>query len=287
MPMHLIQGSYRILKTSPDGDSIRFYPDNPELWKKLGRVRANRLGGAQLRLDGIDALETHYQPRIGTIGKQQQPGKYAQAACSELLSFLGFETVERDRNDTIAIAEPEQVPGYILTRYADAYGRGVAFVFKGHFDAADGSEVYCDASLLQQSANYHLLATGLAYPTFYSKLFPDLRQEMTQATKQARSQACGLWSADCTQTGFIVADLESLTEEWVILPKLFRRLLDYLAINEGSYDLGGFSQYLETRRDRILILSQGHLTGFDYVVEVEQNKVCLTTAPEDLVFMEK
>jgi hypothetical protein len=66
MPMLCLAGSYRILATEPDGDSIRFYPDDAAQWSLVpGRhaVQTNAGGSAQLRLDGIDALETHYTAR--------------------------------------------------------------------------------------------------------------------------------------------------------------------------------------------------------------------------------
>jgi hypothetical protein len=69
MPMLCLAGTFRILDTEPDGDSIRFYPADPAEWSKVPgehQVRTNASGGAQLRLDGIDALETHYSPLGGT-----------------------------------------------------------------------------------------------------------------------------------------------------------------------------------------------------------------------------
>jgi hypothetical protein len=72
----------------------------------------------------------------------------------------------------------------------------------------------------------------------------------------------------------------------VILPKLFRRLVDYFALNDDDPSLAGFPDYLAQRNDRVFILTTGHYTGFDYVVEVEKQVVRLTTAPENLVFQE-
>jgi hypothetical protein len=83
-----------------------------------------------------------------------------------------------------------------------------------------------------------------------------------------------------------VADLATLTDEVVVLPKLFRRLVDYLQLNGGDPALDGFSAYLAQRGDPLFILSTGHYTGFDYVVKVTGQAVRLTTAPEDLVFQE-
>jgi Staphylococcal nuclease homologue len=288
MAMTLIQGNFRIIKAAPDGDSIRFYPNEPKLWEKLPpRVSTNRSGGAQLRLDSIDTLETHFHPRVGSIGTQHQPLEFAHGAASELLKFLGFKNITRNDNEVVTASEPEEVPGFILTRFADKYGRAIAFVFKGNSDQEDGSSVFFDKSLLKKSANYHLLNKGLAYPTFYSKLYPDIRKELTAVTEKARKDDKGLWAVDKTKKGFVLEDLETIIDNVVILPKLFRRLLGYLAINDGSVSLDGFPNYLKSNDDRLIILPEGHVTGFDFVVKVEGQNIKLTTQPENLVFMEK
>lgn len=289
MPLTLIKGQYRILNTAPDGDSIRFYPDDPQAFSKA-RIPAhtNASGGAQLRLDGIDALETHYQPRVsgGGFGIQHQPLKFAQAASSELLSYLGFKNVVRGSNEIVTAATPAQVQGHILTRFADKYGRPVAFAFKGANRRADLSEVFLDLPTLKESANYRMLATGLAYPTYYQKLYPDLRQAMTDAVIAARKTGKGLWPSDATTEGFKLSTLKTITEQVIIMPKLYRRLLDYLAISDGSTSLAGFIDFLVARDDRLFILSTGHSTGFDFVVKVKGQQLRLTNPPEDLVFQE-
>jgi endonuclease YncB( thermonuclease family) len=288
MPMTLIEGNFRILKAAPDGDSIRFYPHNPENWKKLPtKVSTNRAGGVQLRLDSIDALETHFHPKGGSIGTQHQPLKFAHSAGEELLKFLGFKKVVRNDNEVVISSEPEQVPGFILTRFADQYGRSVAFAFKGDSSQEDGSDIHFDKSLLKKSANYHLISKGLVYPTFYSKLYPDIRKDLTAATEKARKEKKGLWELDKTNTGFVFENLETITEHVVILPKLFRRLLGYLAINDGSFSLEGFPEYLDSLDDKLVIIPDGHVTEFDYVVKVEGQSIKLTVEPEDLVFVEK
>jgi hypothetical protein len=68
MAMFLIAGSFRITGAQPDGDSIRFTPDDPANWDLITgtRVKRNASGAAQLRLDAIDALETHYGTRALT-----------------------------------------------------------------------------------------------------------------------------------------------------------------------------------------------------------------------------
>ncbi|KXJ99734.1 hypothetical protein FBQ96_02160 [Nitrospirales bacterium NOB] len=58
-------------------------------------------------------------------------------------------------------------------------------------------------------------------------------------------------------------------------------------MNNNQPSLGGFEQYAAERDDRLLMLSTGHFTEFDYVVDVAGQTVKLITKPEDLVFQDK
>ncbi|GAB2996875.1 nuclease [Amycolatopsis acidiphila] len=289
MTLTLIKGSYRIIGASPDGDSVRFYPDDPAAFTKAGlRVRLNSRGGVQLRLDGIDALETHYQAQ-NHGGQWRQPVAPAQDAATGLLSHLGFRTVERDEDGTVTAATPEQVPGHILTRFADKYGRAVAFAFPGQRSGrtADGGQVRLDVRGLRPSANYALLQAGLVYPTFYSLLYVDLREAMASAAVAARDAGKGLWAADVTAGGFRLKSRTQLRDELVILPKLFRRLVDYLGLDEtGGVSLSGFADYLDTRDDRLFTVPDGHSTELETLVKVRRQSIELTVAPEQIVFDE-
>jgi endonuclease YncB( thermonuclease family) len=286
MPMLCLAGTFRILSTEPDGDSIRFYAADVAQWERVpgpNAVRTNAGGGAQLRLDGIDALETHYSPRGG--GPLHQPVALAHQARDELVRWLGFRAIERS-GETVTAATPDELPGYLLTRGADVYGRCVALVGRGDPPAASGTQAMVRLGELRRTANHRLIATGLAYPTFYLKLYPDLRAELVKQSHQARDAKKGVWAGDRTQKGVAVESLATLTDEAVLLPKLFRRLVDYLAINDRDVALDGFPAYLAQRQDPVFILSTGAYTGFDFVVSVQGQVVKLTTAPEDLVFQE-
>jgi endonuclease YncB( thermonuclease family) len=286
MPMLCLAGTFRILSTEPDGDSIRFYPDDPAHWARVpgpNPVRTNAGGGAQLRLDGIDALETHYSPRGG--GPLHQPIDLAHQARDELVRWLGFRGIERT-GETVTAATPEELPGYLLTRGADVYGRCVALIGRGDAPGANGSQAMVRVADLRRTANHRMIATGLAYPTFYLKLYADLRAELTKQSRQARDAKKGVWADDRTSKGVDVESLATLTDDAVLLPKLFRRLVDYLAINDRDVSLTGFAAYLEQRQDPVFILSTGTYTGFDFVVSVRDQVVKLTTEPEDLVFQE-
>ncbi|WP_431683481.1 nuclease [Kitasatospora sp. KL5] len=288
MPMLLIEGAFHIKGARPDGDSIHFTPDDPTAWNLLngpGRpVQHNGVGRTQLRLDAIDTLETHY----GRSGREvHQPLEFAHAGADELLAFLGFTGVSRDGNETVTAVDTDGLPGYILTRGADDYGRCVALVGKGAPPAAGGTQVHVDIPMLQQTANHHLLSTGMAHPTYYTNLFPDLRDEFTAAVHAAQAAGAGLWPKDVTISGATVTGLSSLTDDVVILPKLFRRLVDYLRLSPGNPSLAGFEGYLAREADKYFILSTGHpTTGLDFVVEVVNSTVRMTHPAEDLVFDE-
>ena len=287
--MTLIKGTFQLVGASPDGDSVRFYPDDPEATKKAGlKVRLNSRGGMQLRLDAIDALETHYQAR-GTGGMWHQPAEFADAAAAGLLKGFGFKTVERDERGRVTSATPIKVAGHILTRFADKYGRAVAFAFPGQRPgrSADLSQVHLDVKTLKNSANYRQVADGLAYPTFYSLLFPDLRDALAEAAGKARKDGLGLWPRDVTNSGFKLSSRRQLADELVILPKLFRRLVDYLALDEsGGVSLTGFSAFLDSRNDRLFTVPDGHATEFETLVSVKRQTVNLTIEPERIVFIE-
>jgi len=160
VPMPLLKGAYKVDGASLDDDPVRFSPDDPGEWGLLGgrKVRGNRAGDAQLRLDGIDTLEPRYRPPRGP--ELHQPAK------------------------------------------------------------VEGRPTPADSA--------------------------------------------------------------------VLLPQLFRRLADYLQLNDGDPSLDGFRAYLEQRDDGLFVLSFGQWIGVDTVAEVTNgNALGLHRLPEDLVFDEK
>jgi endonuclease YncB( thermonuclease family) len=286
MPLNLIKGQYRVVHSEPDGDSVHFIPDNPAAFTSLHiNAHLGSGGAAQLRLDAIDALETHYTPPAHGAKTMHQPLELAHAAGARLLGLLGFTDVVRDA-ETVTSATPDAIPGYILTRFADKYGRPVALAYAGATDQADLAQVFTDAGLLHGSVNYQLLAEGLVYPTFYSQLYPDLRAELTAAAGTARDAKEGVWASDATTSGATITAVTDLTDQLVILPKLFRRLAEYFALSPGSASLDGFAAFMSSHNDRLYVISEAHATGFDNVVTVDGQTVRLDNDITDLIFLE-
>ena len=277
MAFVLIKGTFHVAGYSPDGDSIRFRSDNPEHWRKLKGplVKLNARSHAQLRFEGIDTLETHYEDT-------HQPLQFAQAATRFLFDELGIQNVQLDPSGIKVVSADDGTPGFIVTREVEKNRRPVAFAYAGETDRADGSDVFLDVDLLRASLNHGSLRAGLAYATYYQGLFPDLRNELTAVVSEARNAGRGLWPQDRTNTGFDVPDLNVLTEDVVILPKLFRRVVSYL---QGGGSMDRFKAFLAMDPDPILILSTGHFTNLDTIVTVEGDRVRLDLLPEEVVFI--
>ncbi|WP_405725568.1 nuclease [Streptomyces sp. NBC_00028] len=282
MPMLLIKGFYEVKGSQPDGDTVHFTADDPAQWSLVGgglgrAVEHTAAGRASLRLDAIDALETHYGPN-----RVHQPLQFAHAARDELLSWLGFTDVQH-ADESVTASTPEQVPGFVLTRGSDVHGRCIALAGRGTPPGDSGLEIDVDAAVLRTTLNHHMVTTGLVYPTFYRSLFTSLRVELTTAATEAREAGRGLWPGDVTTTGAKITGLSSLTDEAVLLPKLFRRLVDYLKLD---MPLASFPAFLAGVGDRFSILSTGErCVGLHRVVETSNGQTVRMTHPsEDLLF---
>jgi endonuclease YncB( thermonuclease family) len=277
MPFVMIKGTFQIKGYSPDGDSIRFRAHNPENWKKLAGLPVNIRGNShvQLRFQGIDALETHYKDF-------HQPRKLGFAARDFMLEKLGFNRVVQMAPNKPVLQALDKVEGYIISRTTEGNQRPLSYAFAGQPEEADGTSVFLDKNRLKASLNYQLLKAGLAYPNYYKGIFNDLRQAMTEAVNQARLEGLGIWFHDKTNLGFKVEGLKSISRDYVIMPKLFRYLVDYL---ESGGKVSQFKRYLEKRPESVLVHSRQDLTYFDQVIDVSGNEIKMKVQPEDLIFM--
>jgi len=271
----LIKGTFHVTGYSPDGDSLKFKANNTANWAKLGggTVKRNAKNHVQLRFEGIDTPETHYKG-------QHQPSVVADPATDFALESAGISNVVWSANRYRVLSANDGTPGYILSREAERYGRPVAFVFEGSTPKADGSRPFLDGIWLKQSLNYKLVKAGWAYPTYYEGLFADLREVLTGATLQAWNAWRGVWPYDWSG-GVPVSDQASISEQFGILPKLFRRLTAHIGAGGTA---SNFKNYLANAEDRLMVLPSGHFTNLNALVQVSGNVVSLTEYPENLVF---
>lgn len=207
MPFVLIQGTFHLCGQSrqghptgfqPDGDSMQFKPHDPDLLDRLQRTdkpyRLTSIGSTQLRFEGIDALELHFEGH-------HQPRPLADAARDSLTGLLGMSPVAYQPPDQLTVLAPaarDAIRGYILSHSLEAHGRPVAFAFAGEPTKPDGSSITLGKSLLKRSLNYKSLELGQAYPLFYDTLFASLRTAFTEAAQTARAAELGIWRDDRT-----------------------------------------------------------------------------------------
>ncbi len=278
MSFILIKGTFHIKGYCPDGDSIRFQACDRDNWSKLfgPPVDLNAYGHAQLRMEAIDAPETHYNG-------YHQPLHLARPAARSLLSSLGIDEVVWDGFYSKVLYAEDGCEGYILARSTERNRRPVAFVFAGETEEKDGSEVLLECDLLKESLNYRLMDRGLVYPAYYNSLFSDLRIELTKAAKKAKMEGKGIWPSDKTNTGFTVS-MDDLTEQFTIFPKLFRRIIEHTS---AGGKIEGFKKFLAANCDPLVKIPLVNFTRLDAVVEIEGDHVRLAEAPEDLIFLDK
>jgi endonuclease YncB( thermonuclease family) len=276
MPFHLFKGTFHVKDYSPDGDTIRFDPDDESLLSRLDGPPAkfNARRHIPLRLEGIDTLETHF-------AGLKQPPPLADDATDFLLNTVGITNVVWSNERRSVRSADDGVRGHIMARGTDKYKRVIAFAFPDEADDADGAEIFLDADRLTASANFKLAESGMAYPTYYWGLFADLRDALTEAADAARAARRGVYAVDKTNEGFEVSALSTVTDEVVMMPKLFRRLATYI---EDTGGVAGFKQALEASAEPVLDLRENNFTHFDTFVEQQGSALKLTRRPEEFVF---
>lgn len=304
MPYKLVEGeirlfyrSTRLVGSRPDGDSVWFKPDNPDVLSDIGHRSAdfNKGGIAQLRFEGIDALELHFP------GSDHQLEDPTVKARDFLLDHLGFDTdkIAYVPNDdiptTVTSSKPEVVRAHILTRAIDPHGRPVAFVFPGNARERSGTDVFLDTTRLDKSLNAALMREGHVYPGFYSArevngervggLPGDLRQHLTHLGINASKK--GLWPVDKSTDSPRVTKKDDLFE-LAIWPKLYRRLAKFFDDpNADRSSLHGFRDWLHAYRsdrdDLILVLPIGEILNLSDILAISTKTISMNFSPWDLV----
>lgn len=288
-PFYLvIKGKFVIVGKEPDGDSVRFIADNLELYEALHRnyrIKPSRDGSVQLRFEGIDATEVHYGGAAQPLGVQSR---------DQLLTWMGFSNIQYKGN-RVEASEPDAVSGVILSQAADANGRPISYVLleeEAKNLEAEGW-IRVDKTLLKKTLNFKLLAQGLAYYTVYTSTPFNHRKTLREAALAARKANRAIWEVDATQE-FVLVDKNSIIapDGQVILPKLFRRSIDYLkSVDEGFRGnlqdwLISISQGSRNENDRVLIRDAVEVNLSD-LIEQRNSRVVFKEDLLNITFMEK
>jgi endonuclease YncB( thermonuclease family) len=271
----------------PDGDTVKFRPDTPALVgglaRRSGRPPDLTARGISVRLEAVDALETHF-------AETHQELTGANAARDELLRRLGFTNVTffDDLPNKVRSADQDEIRGHVLTNGIDANGRLIGFVYPGEASGPDGSAVFLETAQLDQSVNANLLDAGMVYPAFYATLPAALRSHLGEISVAARAAGKGIWPRSTADPDDLATVIDlAAAEDLVMWPKLFRRIVPFLAT--GAADFDGFDAWLRAdpvnRDDELFLLDPDRLErgNLHDVIRVSGHRLQLTAWPEDFV----
>ena len=243
MEAQVFSGRFVIQGKQPDGDSIRFIPDDRERLSSLPGMRPGALKegqSVQLRFQGIDSPELHY------TGGTQQP--FGAQARNRLLDRMGFGAVIYS-GVTVVGSTQDLIPGFILTSQAETHGRPIAYALLKPEGESLGLGGLVKVALgrldiVEASMNYFMLDIGMAYYLAYDSMDPAERDLFHGVALRARTEGRGMWSNDKTSSFLLVDDASINGTGQLVFPKLFRRCTDYLRHERSSGVESSFLEWL-------------------------------------------
>lgn len=270
----IIKGTFHVKGYQPDGDSIRFRADSEANWSFF--PNAGDENKRQLRIEAIDALETHYEG-------YHQPMPFAIAALEKLLALIGIKNVKYSLSVTHIVDADDASPGFIASAGMDRYKRPISFLFPEDVPLTDGAEMDMSQLPLEKSVNYLLLREGLVYPTFYTSTEPIVLDKFRTATERARIAGRGLWSIDRTPD-FTIWDTRTIQDSVMILPKLFRRLVGFF---DRYQDFKELPAYMVRQQDDLQLVNNPTPRSLASLMIIKGRRLKLKVNVEDILFSPK
>ena len=211
----VIAGTFHVKGFQPDGDSIRFHATNQANWDfftwETEAVKNTKK--KQLRVEAIDALETHYEG-------YHQPRAFALAALESMLDLLQITTVTYSLGLTQIVDANDGKPGFIASATTDPFGRPVSYVFPKSTKLTDGAVMDSETLPIEDSVNFQLAREGLVYPTFYTTTDRLIAEKIRAVVARARQTKRGIWSIDRT-SDFTIWDIRTLEDDIFNSPGIF------------------------------------------------------------------
>ena len=200
----VVAGTFHIKGFQPDGDSIRFQANKPENWDFFKwETEADKLSKKkQLRIEAIDAMETHYEG-------YHQPRPFALAALESLLELLQIDSVTYSLSLTQIVDANDGKSGFIASATTDRFGRPISYVFPKNAPLTDGAVMDSSQLPIEDSINFQLAREGLVYPTFYTTTDHTFVEKIRAVVSRARKTKRGIWSIDRT-SDFTIWDIRTL-----------------------------------------------------------------------------
>jgi len=274
----VIAGTFHVKGFQPDGDSIRFQAINQANWDFFTWVTEaeKNTKKKQLRVEAIDALETHYEG-------YHQPRAFALAALESMLDLLQITSVTYSLGLTQIVDANDGKPGFIASATTDPFGRPVSYVFPKSAKLTDGVVMDSETLPIEDSVNFQLAREGLVYPTFYTTTDRLIAEKIRAVVARARKTKRGIWSIDRTPD-FTLLDIRTLQEDNLIMPKLFRRLV---AFYDNYSDFGKLADFMKKQRDNLVLWDGTKKKSLADLMTFNGRRMTMKTPIEDILFSPK
>ena len=263
IPFRVFRGHVYAVGLKPDGDTIAFLPYDlagvaalPDSDGNPGKAAfdAGTNGAVDVRFQGVDALETHYQPAVSearpagaamptvakpSAGNHHQNLALSRGAAEVMLGMLGITVTAADwhsfgylrqvtvNGHVVKANFQEGVEVVVVCNAVDRNGRLLGWIFPGSSPLVEGQALSTDAlyALLKDCVNTRLIAAGLAYPYFYMSLGAKLRGKLSYYAGVAARYRRGVWASDTSATGVQIGTVADLNGSVVLMPYLYRKIL--------------------------------------------------------------
>ncbi len=274
----VVAGTFHVKGFQPDGDSIRFQANKPENWDFFTwETEADKAAKKkQLRVESIDALETHYEG-------YHQPRPFALAALESLLELLNIQSVVYSLSVTQIVDADDGKAGFIASASTDRFGRPVSYLFPKNANLTDGVVMDSATLPIEDSINFQLAREGLVYPTFYTTTDRVFAEKIRAVVARARKTKRGIWSIDKT-SDFTLLDIRALQEDILLMPKLFRRLVGFF---DNYSDFGKLGEYMAKQRDNLVLWDGTKKKSLADLMKISGRRIQMKTPVEDILFSPK
>jgi endonuclease YncB( thermonuclease family) len=210
---------------------------------------AIRKGKITVRLQGLDAPELHYRPSALVAVKHQ-----SEESRNNFLRWNFDFRQSFAEQSVLALkgllesAKKETIPCWVETRVEelseafDCYGRLVG-------------DLWVNIKGEKVNLNHWLLRHGWAFPAIYNSMTHEEMQAIIDESESAREGRLGVWNCYSAHIAALNWGLQFRKEfereekQKVILPKMFRRLVNSSVNQRAGFFHGSFRQYLTAAKD--------------------------------------
>ena len=251
-------------------------------------------GRLKVRFQAIDAPELHYTLSNLPAGLTTAQKAAIKAINREFRQFFGETAADKLR--ALLAQTGKQVIPCTVTTAVDSPGE--VFDMFGRFIG----DIHVKIGGKGINLNQWMVEQGWAFPTFYSSMSATEINTFLTATQKGAQQINRIWKHLQKSIGVLNQTLifrgTGVTPNPaqdigpVLMPKLFRRLVDWTVLNKAGVSADSFHTFLGKKKDDCFLTKDFLLQGataapIHFLDEFVQPNGKITIKPQDLVFREK